>query len=126
MRKADEVVTAPATNQNRKRFATRAALGSEPFSGEFNGALVALINSRSDETWLPEWSGILGGVQRCAVRSRGVSWASQSFGLRRQASWLKVWHGGGCLSARRNEHTSETEAGLTRNIGGQVSIHTSA
>ncbi len=27
---------------------------------------------RSDETWLPEWSGKLGGVQRCAVRSRGV------------------------------------------------------
>jgi len=28
---------------------------------------------RSDETWLPEWSGKLGGVKRCAVRSRGVS-----------------------------------------------------
>ena len=25
----------------------------------------------SDETWLPEWSGKLGGVQRCAVWSRG-------------------------------------------------------
>jgi hypothetical protein len=24
-----------------------------------------------------------------------VSWASQSFGLRLQASWLKVWRGGG-------------------------------
>src|ERR1022692_1949122 len=50
---------------------------------------------RSDETWLPEWSGKLGGVQRCAVRSRGSLGASQSFGLRRQASWLKVWRGGG-------------------------------
>src|ERR1019366_5052158 len=29
---------------------------------------------RSDEIWLPEWSGKLGGVERCAVRSRGVSW----------------------------------------------------
>src|ERR1035441_2060818 len=27
---------------------------------------------RSDETWLPEWSGNLGEVQRCAVRSRGL------------------------------------------------------
>jgi hypothetical protein len=25
---------------------------------------------RSDETWLPEWSGNLGRVKRCAVRSR--------------------------------------------------------
>ena len=29
---------------------------------------------RSDETWLPEWSGKLGGVKRCAVRSRRASW----------------------------------------------------
>jgi hypothetical protein len=27
---------------------------------------------RSDGTWLSEWSGKLGGVKRCAVRSRGV------------------------------------------------------
>ena len=50
---------------------------------------------RSDETWLPEWSGNLGGVKQCAVRSRGCPGARQSFGLRRQASWLKVWRGGG-------------------------------
>ena len=30
-----------------------------------------------------------------AVRSHGCLAASQSFGLRRQASWLKVWRGGG-------------------------------
>jgi hypothetical protein len=36
---------------------------------------------RSDETWLPEWSGNLGGVQRCAVRSRGVSWGKPVFRL---------------------------------------------
>jgi len=29
---------------------------------------------RSDETWLPEWSGKLGGVERCGVRPRGWSW----------------------------------------------------
>src|ERR1035441_3976274 len=34
---------------------------------------------RSDETWLPEWSGKLGGVERCAVRSRGVSWGKPVF-----------------------------------------------
>ena len=36
---------------------------------------------RSDETWLPEWSGKLGGVKRCAVRSRGVSWGKPVFRL---------------------------------------------
>src|ERR1039458_10665028 len=42
--------------------------------------------------------------------------ASQSFGLRRQASWLKVWRGGGCnFSAterahRSEEHTSEIQS----------------
>jgi hypothetical protein len=34
----------------------------------------------SDETWLPEWSGKPGGVELCAVRSRGCLGASQSFG----------------------------------------------
>src|ERR1035437_2234851 len=33
----------------------------------------------SDETWLPEWSGKLGGVEWCAVRSRGVSWGKPVF-----------------------------------------------
>ena len=89
--KASVPVSAPARLRRERRW-----VWSASFSGEFNGALVAPINSRSDETWLPEWSGKLGGVQRCAVRSRGVSWASQSFCLRRQASWLKVWRGGGC------------------------------
>jgi hypothetical protein len=37
------------------------------------------IIPKSDETWLPEWSGKLGGVQRCAVRSRGVSWGKPVF-----------------------------------------------
>ena len=32
---------------------------------------------------------ISGRAQRCVVRSRGCPGASQSFGLRRQASWLK-------------------------------------
>ena len=36
---------------------------------------------RSDETWLPEWSGKLGGVERCAVWSRGVSWGKPVFRL---------------------------------------------
>jgi hypothetical protein len=51
----------------------------------------------------------------------GCIGARQSFGLRRQASWLKVWRGGaGVISTRRNEHTSGTEGRLTRNASGQV------
>jgi hypothetical protein len=39
------------------------------------------------------------------VRSRGSLGVSQSFGLRRQASWLKVWRGGGCkFSATERAH----------------------
>ena len=110
-----------ATNQNRKRLAARAALGSQlvwlriqrcfgrtiPFGGEtkpgyWNGAAT--------------WAECSGG----GVRSRGCLGASQSFGLRRQASWLKVWRGGGCKFKRRNEHTNGTEARLTRNAGCRV------
>jgi hypothetical protein len=42
----------------------------------------------------------------------GCLGASQSFGLRRQASWLKVWRGGGC-------NFSATERAHKRN-GGQI------
>jgi len=60
---------------------------------------------RSDETWLPEWSGNLGGVQWWRSSVARVLGASQSFGLRRQASWLKVWRGGGCnFSATERAH----------------------
>jgi hypothetical protein len=38
--------------------------------GELKGRFGRAIElQRSDETWLPEWSGKLGGVKRCAVRS---------------------------------------------------------
>ena len=50
----------------------------------------------------------------------GCLGASQSFGLRRQASWLKVWRGGGCLFSATERAHSGTEAGLTRNGGCQV------
>jgi len=46
------------------------------------------------------------------VRSRGCIGASESFNLRRQASWLRVWRGAGANSARRNEHTLEKEQGI--------------
>jgi hypothetical protein len=67
---------------------------------------------RSDETWLSEWSGKLGGVQRCAVRSRGVSWGKPVFRLTERKIEFPgslAW-GPGAISARRNEHTSRTEA----------------
>jgi len=70
---------------------------------------------RSDETWLSEWSGNLGGVQRWRrLVAWGVFGASQSFGLRRQASWLKVWRRDGC-------NFSATERAHKRN-GGQVDV----
>ena len=71
-------------------------------------------------TWPPEWSGDLGGVQRGRSSvARGLG-ASQSSGpliekLIRPEGWL----GGGAFSARRIEHTSGTEARLTRNGGGR-------
>ena len=68
-------VRAPA-RLRRERRSVRS-----PFSGESNAALVAPYSSWSDETWLPEWSGKLGGVQRCAVRSRGSSWGKPVFRL---------------------------------------------
>src|ERR1019366_37201 len=70
-------------------------------SGESKAVLVALINSRSDETWLPEWSGNLGGVQRCAVRSRGVSWGKPVFRLTGLSVGRKSGLWAGAISARR-------------------------
>ena len=59
----------------------------------------------SDDARLPEWSGNLGGVERCAVRSRGCLGAGRSLGLRRQAGRLKVWRGGGCkFSVTKRAH----------------------
>ena len=67
------------------------------------------------------------GVTKLGCRNGAASWAecsgvpfgragclgaSQSFGLRRQASWLKVWLGGGCKF-------SATERAHKRN-GGQI------
>src|ERR1035441_7444563 len=52
-----------------------------------------------------------------AVAEFGHAWcpgASQSFGLRRQAIWLKVWRGGGCKF-------SATERAHKRNVG-QVDV----
>ena len=46
-------------------FGELAVSGSE----NGNGASVMPLNSRSDETWLPEWSGKLGGVKRWRSRS---------------------------------------------------------
>ncbi len=62
-------------------------------------------------------AGRSGAVCRSVARVLG---ASQSFGLRRQASWLKVWHGGRVdFDATERAH-SGTEARLTRNVGGEV------
>ena len=75
---------------------------------------------QSDETWLPEWSGKLGGVERCAVRSRGEFWGKPVFRLTGLSVGRKFGAGAGEMSARRNEHTGGTEARLTRNGGSQA------
>jgi hypothetical protein len=114
MRKADEVVPAPATNQNRRCLATRAALGSQyilrriqrRFGRTIQSCGVTKLGCRNGAATWAECSGR-------GVRSRRVFWASQSFGLRRQDSWLKVWRGDGC-------NFSATERAHKRN-GGQVS-----
>src|SRR5208283_4048390 len=65
---------------------------------------------RADETWLPEWSGNLGGVQRW--RS-SVAWGvvgQASLSAYGSARWLKVWRGGGC-------YCSATERAHKRNEG---------
>jgi hypothetical protein len=64
--------------------------------------------------------GLAAGMERQPGRSAAVAQfgrvgcfgARQSFGLRRQASWPKVWRGGGCIF-------SATERAHKRN-GGQV------
>jgi hypothetical protein len=56
---------------------------------------------------------IPGRAQRWAVRPRGCPGASQSFSLRRQAGWLKVWRGGGCRFERDGTGTqAERRPGL--------------
>ena len=93
--------------------ATRAAMGSERVwrrnqrrfgrTDQFPG--VTKPGCRNGAASWPEWSGVPFGRAGCFG-------ASQSFGLRRQASWLKVWLGGGCKF-------SATERAHKRN-GGQI------
>jgi hypothetical protein len=65
MQKADEVVPASATNQKPKASCDESGVGFAAHLAENSTALWShhLIR-RSDETWLPEWSGKLGVVQR--------------------------------------------------------------
>jgi hypothetical protein len=58
-------VRQPFCDESGAGFGVLLAENSTPFWSHH-------LISRSDETWLPEWSGKLGGVERCAVRSRGV------------------------------------------------------
>src|ERR1039458_5317421 len=50
----------------------------------------------------------------------GCLGASQSLGLRRQASWLKVWRGGRCKFSATERAHKQNEGQLTRNAGCQV------
>ena len=105
----------------RQPFVTKAALGSEPTERRIQNRF-----GRADQfpgvTKLCRRNGAANWAQ-CSgdgVRSRGCPGASQSFGLRRQASWLKVWREGRVdFDATERAH-SGTEARLTRNAGGEV------
>jgi len=65
MQKADEVVPASAANQQPKASCDESGVGFAARLAENSTALWSHHSTmRSDETWLPEWSGNLGGVQR--------------------------------------------------------------
>ena len=68
------VVRQPICDENGVEFAARLAENSTPLWSHHSIL-------RRDETWLPEWSGKLVGVERCAVRSRGGSWGKPVFRL---------------------------------------------
>ena len=93
---------------------------NSPESGTLGGAQsfgVSASERDSPKVFAPG-ANLAAGMERQPGRSAAVAqfgrvgclWAGQSFGLRRQASWLEVWRGAGANSARRNEHTSGTEA----------------
>jgi hypothetical protein len=83
-------------------------------------ALVAPILGHRDETSRRN-GAITGASAAVAEFGRvGCFGASQSFGLRRQASWLKVWRGGGCnFNATERAH-KRSRGRVSRNAGGEV------
>ena len=99
-------------------MATGAALGSEwPERRSQRRSGRAIQFPGDDEIWLPEWSGKLGGAVGRSV-ARG-SWG-QSFGLRHQARWRKVWCRGGCQFSATERAHKRNAGRLTRNGGGRV------
>ena len=56
-----------------------------------DGRFIPIVTKLGCWNGAASWAECSGG----GVRSRGCLGASQSFGLRRHASWLKVWRGGG-------------------------------
>jgi hypothetical protein len=105
----------------RQPFVTKAGLGSEPKQRRIQSRFGRAdqfpgVTKLCRRNGAANWAECSGG----GVRSRGCFGASQSFGLRRQASWLKVWRGGRVdFDATERAH-SGTEARLTRNAGGEV------
>src|ERR1039458_6469848 len=82
---------------------------------------------RSDETWLPEWSGKLGGVERCAVRSRGcLGQASFSaYGVSRALQGQTRHQAGGTPAnyRRRTEPRTENLLSTVLALGRQSGRH---
>jgi hypothetical protein len=74
---------------------------------------------RSDETWLPEWSGNLGGVQRWRSSVARASWGKPVFRLT-ASSQLAESLARGRVQIQRDGTSTQTEARLTRNGGCQV------
>jgi hypothetical protein len=66
---------------------------------------------RSDETWLPEWSGKLGGEQRWRSPVAWGSWGKPVFRLTGLSVGRKSGLGGGCISLRRNDTQAERRPG---------------
>ena len=92
-------------------FATRSASGGRGAVLVANSTRPVITVRRSDETWLPEWSGKLGGVKRCAVRSRGRSWGKPVFRLTASSPLAES------LAWGRVANFSATEGAHKRNEG---------
>jgi hypothetical protein len=93
---AAAVISAPA-RLRRERCWVRSAFGGESTPLWSHHPVPG-----SDETWLPEWSGNLGGEQRWrSPVARGVLGQTSLPAITINSSWPEVWLGGGCLLTRR-------------------------
>jgi hypothetical protein len=123
MRRDDEVVPAPATNQNRRRVATKAAwpVGEIARSGAENGyaALVALMSGHCDETSCR--NGAITGASAAVCSSvAGLSWGKPVFKLTVSSQLAESLARGRVQFQRDGTSTQWSRGRVSRNAGGEV------